>query len=219
MGDETTSTRVSSHIDHMIVTAPILATGVEYVADLLGIAPQAGGKHPRMGTHNAVLRLGPAAYLEVIAVDPGAGAPERARWFELDELAATAAPRLASWVARVTDIRSASHASPVALGNIEAMTRADLRWLITIPPDGVMPFGGIAPALIEWQTLPHPASAMLDRRCALRRLEGFHPRAAAVDAMLQSIGFEDCFTVREREEPRLVAEIETPAGVRRLGSA
>ena len=37
-----------------------------------GVAPQPGGKHVAMGTHNALLRLGERVYLEIIAIDPEA---------------------------------------------------------------------------------------------------------------------------------------------------
>ncbi|WP_393939598.1 VOC family protein [Piscinibacter sakaiensis] len=60
-----------------------------------GCAPEGGGAHPHMGTHNRLLRLGDHCYLEVIAIDPAAPPPARARWFGLDRLAPDAAPRLA----------------------------------------------------------------------------------------------------------------------------
>jgi hypothetical protein len=65
-------------LDHLVVAAATLADGVDYVATLTGIAPQVGGKHVAMGTHNAVLRLGERVYLEVIAIDPGARNQRRA---------------------------------------------------------------------------------------------------------------------------------------------
>ena len=61
-----------------------------------------------MGTHNAVLSLGPRLYLEVIAVDPSLPAPGRPRWFDLDEPRMKAelaeGPVLATWVARTRDL-------------------------------------------------------------------------------------------------------------------
>ncbi|MEC8509190.1 MAG: VOC family protein, partial [Planctomycetota bacterium] len=83
-----------STIDHLVVTAPSRALGVEYVSDRLGVKLVEGGVHPRMGTHNSLLRLNDHIYLEVIAIDPGSDPPTHPRWFELDQDANAAQPRL-----------------------------------------------------------------------------------------------------------------------------
>src|ERR1700737_3332136 len=128
-----------SHIDHITVTAPSLAVGVEYVRQALGVVPQAGGEHPRMGSHNCLLKLGDAVFLEVISINPDAPPPSRPRWFELDQPDLNRYPRLAMWVARTNDIQAAVNASPVFAGDVEPMTRGRLEWLITIPKDGSPP--------------------------------------------------------------------------------
>lgn len=56
-----------SFLDHITVTAFSLEAGAAFVSETLGVAPQAGGEHPRMATHNLLLRLGDAMFLEVIA--------------------------------------------------------------------------------------------------------------------------------------------------------
>src|SRR3546814_18430750 len=58
--------------------------------------------------------------------------------------------------------RSACAASPLSLGNIEAMTRGELQWKISIPADGRLAMQGIAPALIQWETDTNPAGGMPD---------------------------------------------------------
>ncbi len=78
-----------SKLDHLAIVAPTLEEGVAYVEKTLGVPMAAGGKHPEMGTHNRLLRLGDDIYLEVIAVDPEAPRPERPRWFGLDDSEAT----------------------------------------------------------------------------------------------------------------------------------
>ena len=157
---------IMTEIDHIAVAAHTLAQGVEYVRACLGIEMPYGGAHPRMGTHNHLVRLGPAVFLEVIAVDPAAPAPARPRWFGLDDPALqaelAAAPRLLTWVVRTGDIAGALLACSRPLGAIQPMTRGELRWLITFPDDGTMVDGGAMPALIHWHGPgEHPAGRML----------------------------------------------------------
>lgn len=210
----------SARLDHITLTAPTLEAGADYVRRQLGVEPQPGGEHPHMGTHNRLLRLGEAMFLEVIAVNPAAPAPNRPRWFALDHLAADAAPRVAAWVAACEDIDAAvAAAAPLALGNIEAMTRGQASWRITIPADGSLPLQGVAPSLIQWTVTAHPASRLEDRGCTLVALEGVHPQAEAITAMLAAIGFSGDFSVRQGapgEPAQLVARIRTPQGVRTL---
>src|SRR3989442_15725565 len=123
-------------IDHLVVTAPDLAAGAELVRRSLGVTPQPGGEHARMGTHNSLLKLGDSLYLEVIAPNPDAPRPGRPRWFQLDGQEWVSRPRLATWVARTSDLRSTLAAASEPLGAVEPMSRGDLSWLITIPADG-----------------------------------------------------------------------------------
>jgi hypothetical protein len=211
-----------SQIDHITVTAPTLAAGVDYVSRALGVTPRQGGVHPRMGTHNCLLRLGPALFLEVIAVDPAAPRPGRPRWFALDAMTPQQSPRLAMWVARTSDIHGAVRQSPLPVGKVEPMSRGELNWLISIPEDGSLPFDGVAPALIQWHADPHPASRMPELGCSLLRLQGYHAQATRISSMLDAIGFEGEFSVVAPdvgEGPGLAADILTPHGLRRLGGS
>jgi len=208
-----------ARLDHLAVTAPTLAEGVEYVRAVLGVSPRPGGRHPRMGTHNCLLRLGAAVYLEVIAVDPEAGPPDLPRWFRLDR-AGPQPPRLAAWVARTSDLRAAARAWP-GCGRIEPMERGALRWEITLPEGGDLPFDGLAPLLIQWRTEPHPATLLPDDGCTLVALEGFHPRPEPLLRLLGELGCQDALTVAQSptgQPPRLVAHIRTPTGLHALGS-
>ena len=210
-----------THLDHLAVVAPTLDAGSRFVREALGVEVQEGGSHPRMGTHNRLLRLGDFVYLEVIAPDPAASGVERRRWFDLDAITPWTPPRLAAWIARTGDIRAARAAFVEDLGTVEPMSRGALSWLITIPPDGTLPLGGAAPALIEWQTAPHPASRLPDAGCALVGLEIHHPDPARVEAVLASLGFSGPVTVDglpAGAAPRLVAHVQTAQGMRRLAA-
>jgi len=204
-------------IDHLVVTAPSLASGRDYVGSILGVAPGPGGAHPRMGTHNLLLRLGESAFLEVIAPDPAAPHPGRPRWFGLDEAATLRVPRLAAWVARTDDLGACPQDLLACCGPIETQARGTREWRITIPADGRPPLGGALPMLIEWQQPRAPAGAGLpEAGCALAALGLRHPEPARVEALLARMGFEGRIAI-EAGEPGLWADIATPAGVRRLG--
>jgi hypothetical protein len=66
--------------DHLVIGAASLAQGVDWVEAELGVTLPPGGTHPRMGTHNRLTAVGPASFLEIIAVDPAAEPPPRPRW-------------------------------------------------------------------------------------------------------------------------------------------
>lgn len=209
-------------IDHIAVTAATLAQGADWIEQVLGVVPQPGGAHPQMGTHNVLLRLGDDIYLEVIAVDPKAPAPDRPRWFGLDTRERGDRPCLLTWIARCTDIQAALDAAGEPLGQITEMSRGDLQWLITIPEDGKPLMGGVAPALIEWKTGPHPATRLQDHGLHLTKLVLVHPRPHRVTALLDAIGIDSMVQARRSADgsvTSLVALISTPTGERTLSLA
>jgi Glyoxalase-like domain len=206
-------------LDHLVVAAATLPEGVEHVERLLGVEMSPGGQHVFMGTHNAVLRLGDACYLEVIAIDPSLPAPPRPRWFGLDDPALqaslTKSPRLIHWVARTDDIVTAQAMAPDILGPIMSASRGTLNWKITIPNSGALPEGGAFPTLIEWPNGDHIAGKMVDRGCSLVELTVLHAEA---DKIRESFRLPEHSIVRfeQGKTMRLSAAIKTPGGLRKL---
>jgi hypothetical protein len=200
---------VRAAIDHLVVTAPSLVSGAAYIQRELGVAMQPGGEHPLMGTHNVLLKLDDATYLEVLAINPAAPRPDCPRWFELDRVTT---PALAAWVARVDDIHAAVASSSLAFGAIERMGRGALTWLITIPQDGRLPGEGVAPLLIQWLNGPHPASTLRDSGCSLSSLSGTHPRAD----LLAGLELDARWSLSTTGLQGLEAFFQTPAGMRTL---
>ena len=210
---------LSSAIDHLVVTAPTLASGIQYVEQTLGCKMQPGGQHSRMGTHNALLKIGDDCYLEVISIDPDAQPPQRNRWFELDTLLPEIRPRLATWVMRTNDIHKVTNATDLELGVVEDMSRGSLEWQITIPPDGRLPLHGIAPVVIQWKDDVHPASRLPESTVSLLHLVGHHPASGHITALLHTANFTGPFSVIEPPDEtsiRLTAELQTPNGLRVL---
>ncbi len=162
-------------LDHLVVCCERLEEGASFVEERLGAAPVMGGKHALMSTHNMLLSLGPDAYLEVIAVDPEAPAPGRARWFSLDGFSGP--PRLTNWVARSGDLATRLVGSPLRKARITALERGDLRWRMAVTDDGALPFDGLYPGMIEWQGDAHPAKRLPDHGLRLEKMTISHPRA------------------------------------------
>jgi hypothetical protein len=160
-------------LDHLVVACRTLEAGRAWCEATFGVAAEAGGRHPLMGTHNALLAISSArftkSYLELIAIDPDAPALMHRRWFELDATPWQTMgdePRLVHWVARTGAIARARAAlvsagfDPGRIVGAERMTpRGLLRWRITVPDDGGRPAGGAVPLLIEWGDV-HPADAL-----------------------------------------------------------
>src|SRR5438093_485955 len=110
-------------IDHLVYGALDLRVGVEHVEKLLGVRATPGGQHPRAGTRNALIALGPATYLEIIAPDPEQPTLDGSRLFGIDGLAA---PRLVAWAARgdnLDQLASDALRGGVKLGDVEAGSR------------------------------------------------------------------------------------------------
>lgn len=193
-----------STLDHLVVAAADLEEGARWVADRLGVGLEAGGRHAVFGTHNRLLPLGPDCYLEVIAVDPDAPAPDRPRWFELDTAVMRErlanGPALVHWVVRVDSVDEI--ADPLEL------SRGDHRWVIGVPPDGRMPLSGLAPSRILWRT-PPPSTLLPDKGIRLRELAlSTREPAALTDAVA---GVRGPIVVREGS-PGLSATFDTPTG-------
>lgn len=201
-------------LDHIAVAAETLAEGVAAVEAALGVDLAAGGQHDTMGTHNRLLSLGEGVYLEVIAINPEAPAPDHPRWFDLDRL--TGAPRLRNWIVRCDDLNRELAASVDGAGQAMAFQRGELRWSMGVPADGMLPFEGAHPALMEWHAGRHPSVNLPDAGCRLVSLHVIHPDASAVRAALNGRLNDPRVTVVAGERPGFRAEIGTPAGIRVL---
>lgn len=217
---------MKTEVDHLVVAAASLEQGVAWCEATLGVTPEPGGQHPLMGTHNRLVHIAspafPAAYLEIIAIDPAAAPPQRRRWFGLDEPTLQAriahAPRLVHMVARsrALDMHRSSLVKlgfdtglPVAASRETPQGR--LAWQILVRDDGALALGGALPTLIQWEGA-HPTDAMPGSGVVLRSLQlGGLPPAARQVLSMAGVG--------HAETPALRAVLATPLGEVTLESA
>lgn len=230
---------MQTHIDHLIVAAQTLDQGVQWCEATLGVTPGPGGVHPQYGTHNRLLKIAtpshPMAYLEIIAVDPGA-APTASgkRWFDLDDAALQAAiakaPQLVHFVVGTTDIEAALAAlqgQGLDRGPALAASRpsADglLQWRISVREDGRRLFDGALPSLIQWGAARdkeplrrHPRNSLPRSKVSLDRIAVTHPEAEPLKAAYAALGLKGIDITPG--PPDLVATLHTPRGVVTLHS-
>lgn len=205
---------IQTSLDHLVIAAPTLHAGVEWIERLFCVRMNSGGKHPRMGTHNALLKIGDRQYLEVIAIDPDQPAPNRERWFGLDHIDSLAQPAFITWVARTSSIQAAARALRWDPSCIEAMSRGTLEWSITIPKFDDWKAQSHLPLLIQWGDERHPTDHLPDASVRLIGLRMEDPSPEQIRNRFRQMTFED--SLRQFEvhagPPQLKAEFETPRG-------
>jgi hypothetical protein len=188
---------MNARVDHLVIAADSLEQGVAWCERTLGVQPAGGGKHPLMGTHNRLLATSskrfPDCFLEIIAIDPAAAAPGRARWFGLDDPALREAmrerPRLVHAVARTQMIEmlrwglincGLNPGEPLAAQR--DTPHGLLQWRITVRDDGRTECAGALPTLIEWQGT-HPSKHLPGTPVALHDLVLRGVPAQALDVL------------------------------------
>ncbi|AML49991.1 VOC family protein [Falsihalocynthiibacter arcticus] len=201
-------------IDHFAIACETLSQGVEYVQDTLGIALLGQGQHPKMGTHNRLLSLGPNIYLEVISVDPNAPRPPHPRWFDLDSFSGN--PRVTNWICRTNDLKAAIANSPENVGQPMAFERGKYRWDMAVPADGKLPYDGCFPALIQWHGNAHPASELADVNCRFLYATIQHPNTTELSSSLEPLQPPKGIRFVQGDIPAFAISIETPTGERTL---
>lgn len=207
------------HIDHILYGTPELEMGMEAIANRLGVEPEFGGRHPGIGTHNALVSLGSSAYLEVIAPDPAQAVEPAALPYGLSALRS---PRLITWAVRHPDLSSYVK-SLQALGIPSACrdrgrTRGDglrLSWRSTTLPASLVverrDFTGLIPFAIDWGDTVHPSTTAPGATALrLHALTLHHPARDALDAVARTLKLPAA--VRHAPTGGLSALIDTPAG-------
>jgi len=208
-------------LDHITVLAPTLAEGVAHVRTRLDIDVPFGRQHPDMGTHNHLLRLGESTYLEIIAVNPDAPRPGRARWFGLDDQAAIRADwesgrRLRGWVARTHDLDAVLAGHAALLGRRVDFTSANGGFCFAIRDNGALPLDGAVPSVIDRLGKPPSVATMADAGARLQSLVLEYPEPERIIALYRSLGITDPPVVTRGEQLRYRALIETPGGLKEL---
>jgi len=226
---------MKTQIDHLVIVAQTLEQGVAWCEATLGITPGPGGEHAQYGTHNRLAKIAtpahPLAYLEIIAIYPGAKKPMVAgakRWFDMDDAALQAAvavePRLVHFVAQTDDIQAGRSALKTlgidrgpALQTSRHSRKGVLHWQITVRDDGQRLFDGALPSLIQWGKPDaadplrlHPRNSLPRSGVTLQSISVTHPSADKLQAAYEAIGLTGI--TLETGPANLSVTLHTPKG-------
>lgn len=204
-----------AEIDHIVIGARTLEEGARYVEETLGVKPVKGGVHPGVGTHNMLLGLGAACYVEIIAPDPGQPVPAHPRPFDLDDASLRtmleAEPRLIAYVASTPALDAVvARLGPSHAGEIRSMSRGDLAWRMAFPPQR-QDMDNLIPPLIQWDG-ERAGKRIKDSGWRLTSLEAEHPDTQALRGSLTARGLAEVVKVRQSPHPRLIAHLRHKDG-------
>jgi Glyoxalase-like domain len=202
---------MTAAIDHLVYSVPDLHAAIDEIAALTGVRAEYGGRHPGLGTHNALLSLGHRTYLEIIAPDPSQH-PGQPRPFGIDDGPAAG---LRGWAAAPDDLDTAVQASlasgfdygQVVGGQRDTADGQRLTWRMTTAPAGEQE--GVVPFLIDWTDSPHPAQAA-PSGVTLTEFRLAAPDPERLAARLRVLGLD--LRIDMADQPRLHAVLTTPRG-------
>lgn len=197
-------------IDHVVLGVSDLDRGIALVEQATGVPPTVGGRHTHLGTHNAVLSLGPRCYLEILAPDP----TQNHLVDSLTVLAGLDEPKLVKWaiagnVDRAVELFRAT-VLPNAAVESGARMRPDgceIRWrqvgFLTLTRVDV-PFG------IHWAPgSVHPAEGP-STGCSLKRVEVVSPDTAVLRVVYEQL--DTGAKLQAGPQASLEAVLDTPLG-------
>jgi len=201
----------SLRLDHLMWGAASLEQGIEVAEQLFGVCAAPGGAHAGLGTCNALLSLGEAIYLEIIAPDP----EQQVESVFVTRLMSLPQPGLVTFAvggnALDTAQQRAHQAGLETVGPQATQRRTPtgdlLAWelLYFTGHD----YGGLMPFAIDWLNTPSPALSAP----AAGRFESIQvrsPHAAELAELFSQLQLE--VEVVAAGEPGITATVDSAAG-------
>jgi Glyoxalase-like domain len=211
----------AAHIDHVILGIGNLEQGIRAFTKATGVVPQRGGEHPGRGTANALVSLGTACYLEILAP---AGAGSSAEHGKRQKPVAPGGDTDLGTLQTLTPIGWAVGTKDLD-GLLARLATSGFQLSGPIPgsrrrPDGLLlkwrtaqlgePGIPLAPFFIEWSAeTPHPSNTS-PPGCELVGIELADPAPKQLDQLLSAAGV----TTRPKpaRERRMVLTLTCPRG-------
>jgi hypothetical protein len=206
-----------ARIDHLLLGVPDLEAATAEFEARTGVRPVYGGKHPT-GTHNALAALGDGAYLELIALQPGAASDR------YGDLSGLTRPTPVGWAVAPGKSDGAGAlrarleargfaASPAQPGSRVTPDGRTLSWeTFGIVAKGTVGDLLLAPFFIVWgKDTTHP-SATSPAGCRLATFSLRGPRASELETLRAALGLEATVMVEAGPTDAMTVELDCPKG-------
>lgn len=160
-------------LDHIVYCTNNFNESLNFFEQSLGVRPSIGGRHLKMGTKNAILNLGQASYLEILAVDENNDKHTGPHWMGIDLIKK---PKITRWAIKSNNIQSdqeilKKHRPELAtLFDGERLTKAGtiLKWKMLLPQ--ATPEVELVPFVLDWSSSEaHPTDKLIEN-CSIESI-------------------------------------------------
>lgn len=201
-------------IDHIVYAVKDLEVAIEWFEAQTGIRPVFGGYHQTQGTKNALVNLGDACYLEILAIDPNNLAIQAPRWMGIDLIETACITR---WALKSSDLLSDAailERHNKALGNRQTGQRKTtdgtmLSWEMTIP--SAAPQIELLPFMVDWRSSSAHPTQNLKPACVLKNISFHHPNPNTLKAAFDQLQINTI--ILEADTPQVKIHIDSPNGI------
>ncbi len=198
-------------LDHFIYAGRDLEQMRAGFNALTGVEANLGGRHPGLGTRNALASLGESIYFELLAADHEQRLEDnmggRIKGFEV--------PRLLAYMIKAQDLEAVQQTlSRYGIDSdlFDAQRKTPdgrvLRWRLLVPRDD-NPFGDHVPKFIDWLDTAHPATSSVGG-CTFEFFRIGHPQAETLGKLLAELECE--IELARSDRPYLQLGIGSPRG-------
>jgi len=201
-------------LDHFVVAIDDLDVGRSEFEALTGVGAVYGGEHPTLGTHNALVSLGPDRYLEILSPRPGDAVHPM-----FGEAGGHSSLTPILWALATSDVselhrivgEAGFDSTALSPGSRVTVDDEILRWTMFMMGEGSP---ANAPFFIEWDSATRHPSTSSPEGCSLEAFEVSSADRGSLERLLHTVGFE----ARVVAGPtRTLISLATPRGPVTLG--
>ena len=181
---------LGKQLDHLVYATKTFDQTTEWFEEMTGVKPSFGGYHKNQGTKNALVKMGPTAYLEILGIDENNNTVSGPRWMGIDLINK---PQLSRWAIQSSDLKKDASIlnefnpkmGKIITGQRKKQNAELLKWEMILPLDS--PPVELAPFAIDWGSSNHPASS-LKNEVELVSINFFGQLAESYQNLFENLG-------------------------------